>query len=882
MNIYHNAALGQDVTAVDDAGAQLAPIEHRATALMNGGFGDFMLPIIPAGARVSGQSRLANGKVPGEWTGTSWRNAWGWPKMAPLGYGAWKSLPAHTGIGLRTGSLVAFDIDVKVDPTSTDPHDMNARRLAEALRRELARHFGLPVNRLPRRERAGSTSSMIFARTEDELFKRWMTFEAAGRRYVLEFLATGQQVVVSGLHISGSVQKTNLMNCKFADLPLVSAADVTGLFVAFKEKAEAIGYSVDVKPERKPAAPTTVVRDPIKRAVLERRKDWLPDVLDLGLNMREGELRVSSEHLGRELEEDLAIYPDGIHDYGTRRSHDPISLICEFGKIDDDGNVQFGGAPEYRASNADDEEYVAVDNGRSDVERPSPAQAVTWLCRRLGSDDFPRYAGTPDWQSASKAVATAMGYRIDDIGLARVFDFVDWTAMGTPEPQSWRDDEIRDHAKLLAAVRVANPLYFAHLIDHWAGLSNVGLSVSRIDELLDEGFRDAPPLIEPAPKATSDLEAVEWIDPCRDWEGVEAQPRKWEVEGWIPHGEVTLLYGDGGIGKTLLAQQYASCAAAGRSWLGQITRPARVMCVFCEDSTAELHRRQIDINRSIGIGFSDLKNMRLVSRNFRDNFMGISSRQSATLAKTAFWYQIRDDAIAFGADVLILDTLADIYAGSELDRVQVSDFVKRFLGGLGAAVGGSVIALGHPSAAGKSSGEGTSGSTGWNNAARSRIYLEYPGSAKTGDIRQLTNKKLNYGAKGAGLKLRYNRGAFEVIAGAMPAALRDGTAVVPPSVHDAAENAIVSALMDCAGDKVQMSRAPNSQYYAPRLIKARAPDLFVAFSDAEVTDALARLEGRGAVRLDEVGRRNGRALMSYVVVPDRLSGIGSGDGGVFE
>lgn len=885
MTLQHNTAERQE--AHEDVKAAtvpdkptLLPFYQRARALNDQGYGDLLLPIIPSGAVVSGQSKPAVGKVPGEWTGTSWRNAWGWSKAPPANIGAWKSWPIETGVGVRTGGdsggVVGFDIDIDVEQMSTDAHDVKARQLAGEIRRVLAEQFGLPPNRLPRRERSNSTSSMIFARTDDELYKRVISFDADGRRHKLEFLATGQQVVVSGWHHTGVAQTTNLIGCKLSDLPRVDERDVSALFDRIKAKAEALGYAVNVGPAQKPVSNTDKVRDPVMRAVLEHRKDWLPDVLGLGLNVGDGELRVNSDHLGRDLQEALTIYSDGIYDFGTRRAHDPVSLICEFGEIDDDGDIGFGGSPDYQTG--DGEIYEAADD---EVRRPTPAQAVTWLCRRLGGENFPSYAGSPDWKSVSMTVAQAMGYRNEDLQIARVFDFVEWQGLGRREPGTWDADEIRVNGRLLSAVRIANPAAYSYLLDRWISVSNNGLSLARIEELIVEGFQDIPLAIEPTPKPPSDLKPVEWIDPCSDWEGVEARPREWEVEGWIPRGEVTLLYGDGGIGKTLLAQQYATCAASGRSWLGQITRPARVMCVFCEDNVAELHRRQIDINRSLGIGFSDLRNMRLVSRNFQNNFITTFDRKSQTLAKTAFWHQIRDDAIAFDADVLILDTIADIYAGSEIDRVQVNDFVKRFLGGLATAIGGSVIALGHPSAAGKSSGEGTSGSTGWNNASRSRLYLEYPGKAKNGDVRQLTNKKLNYGAKGAGLKLRWNRGAFDVMAGSMPAAMRDGNAIIPPSLDDAAENAVVSAIIECAGDMVPMSRATNSQYYAPKLLKARAADVLAAFNADEVADALGRLEGRGAIRLDEIGRKSGRAIMSFIVVPDKLAGANGVSGSVF-
>ncbi|MEX6979940.1 hypothetical protein AB2C28_31615, partial [Pseudomonas aeruginosa] len=92
-----------------------------------------------------------------------------------------------------------------------------------------------------------------------------------------------------------------------------------------------------------------------------------------------------------------------------------------------------------------------------------------------------------------------------------------------------------------------------------------------------------------------------------------------------------------------------------------------------------------------------------------------------------------------------LDPLSDIYAGSEIDRGQVTTFVKGCLGRLAHEIGGSVVVLAHPSQSGMSSGQGTSGSSAWSNAVRSRLYL----STLSDKARELANMKLNYGPKGS-------------------------------------------------------------------------------------------------------------------------------------
>ena len=60
------------------------------------------------------------------------------------------------------------------------------------------------------------------------------------------------------------------------------------------------------------------------------------------------------------------------------------------------------------------------------------------------------------------------------------------------------------------------------------------------------------------------------IDPL-ELDGEAIPPRRWLVDGWIPMGAVTMLAGDGGVGKSLLAMQLATACAIGQPWLGQHT-----------------------------------------------------------------------------------------------------------------------------------------------------------------------------------------------------------------------------------------------------------------------------------------------------------------------
>ena len=71
------------------------------------------------------------------------------------------------------------------------------------------------------------------------------------------------------------------------------------------------------------------------------------------------------------------------------------------------------------------------------------------------------------------------------------------------------------------------------------------------------------------------------INPA-DWEGLPVPPREWIVPGYIPHKTVTLLSGDGSVGKSLLALQLAAGRALAREWIGLMPEPGRTLILSAE------------------------------------------------------------------------------------------------------------------------------------------------------------------------------------------------------------------------------------------------------------------------------------------------------------
>jgi len=151
----------------------------------------------------------------------------------------------------------------------------------------------------------------------------------------------------------------------------------------------------------------------------------------------------------------------------------------------------------------------------------------------------------------------------------------------------------------------------------------------------------------------------------------------WIVPDWIPYGVVTGLYGDGGLGKSLLAQQLQTSTALGRPWLGLSTEKIASLGIYCEDSRDELLRRQAEINVAYGCEDSDdLENrVHWMPRLGEDNLFMTFSGGVGKL--TDFHEGVTEAAVRLGVKLVIVDTAADVFGGNENDRGQVRQFISR-------------------------------------------------------------------------------------------------------------------------------------------------------------------------------------------------------------
>jgi RecA-family ATPase len=336
---------------------------------------------------------------------------------------------------------------------------------------------------------------------------------------------------------------------------------------------------------------------------------------------------------------------------------------------------------------------------------------------------------------------------------------------------------------------------------------------------------------------------LQWAD-TTGWDSEPCPVREWAVLDRIPLRQVTLFSGEGAIGKSILELMLCVAHVTGKDWLRSMPEPGGALYFGCEDDEKELRIRLHSILEHYDTTFDNLKaaGFRFKSLAGEDAVLGALDR-SGIIKPTALFDQLYEQAGDLKPKHIGIDTSADVFAGNEIDRAQVRQFIS-MLRRLAIVSGGSVVLLSHPSLTGINTGTGISGSTAWHNSVRARIYMTAPkltpGEQPDNDVREVIFKKSNYGRAADGLMLRYQRGLF------LPEA---GLSNIDQAAREAeVEKAFMTAAGKLEARGQDLGPAPQSHHYAPTLI-AKEPEA-KGMKKAELIAALNRLLDRGAVRVE--------------------------------
>ena len=308
-----------------------------------------------------------------------------------------------------------------------------------------------------------------------------------------------------------------------------------------------------------------------------------------------------------------------------------------------------------------------------------------------------------------------------------------------------------------------------------------------------------------------------------------APPKREEVvPGWIPRSTVVYLAGSGGLGKTTLAQQLAFSVANGEPWLGLKTVGGSVLGLFGEDDSAELLRRASRIFEANMLEPDKASTgLYLDARAGKDNLlMTFNARRVGR--PTALFDTVREHCAEIHPALVVLDNVAQLFGGEENDRGQVTQFINS-LTGVARDFNCAVLLLGHPA---KTAGSEYSGSTAWENAVRTRLFLD---RQEDGTL-LLRKAKSNYSAlEDIRIEYRFPPGVFVRFKG-------NGDL---PQAAEAAKPVVVEALRVLTARQQATSHVRTARNYLPKLMAG--DDLLGDVSQEAAARALGALIDAGEV-----------------------------------
>jgi RecA-family ATPase len=236
-------------------------------------------------------------------------------------------------------------------------------------------------------------------------------------------------------------------------------------------------------------------------------------------------------------------------------------------------------------------------------------------------------------------------------------------------------------------------------------------------------------------------------------------PREWLVHERIPMHNVTLLNGEGAIGKSLLLMQLSGASVLRKEWIGTLPEQGPVLYVSCEEDDNEICRRMEAVAQHLGSTRSEMleRGLRVLSFAGRDAILGQPDR-NGIIRPTALFEQLRREAMQLRPKLIVIDPAADVFAGKENDRAQTRQFIT-LLRGLAIDAGSAVMMAAHPSLTGIATNTGLSGNTAWHNSVRARMYFK-PAPGDDTSLRVLEVKKNNYGPVSESIVLRWRDGVY--------------------------------------------------------------------------------------------------------------------------
>jgi len=299
------------------------------------------------------------------------------------------------------------------------------------------------------------------------------------------------------------------------------------------------------------------------------------------------------------------------------------------------------------------------------------------------------------------------------------------------------------------------------------------------------------------------------------------EPHPHFVANWIPEGEVTLLAGHGGAGKSFVALVVAVFVALGIPFAGLMTKQASTLFYSAEDGSTALKKRLAKICGALKVEVASLKGkLHLLDVSDLDPALHREQRGRQPVdTETLMLAKLSEMTNRFDIGFVVIDNASDAYDDDEIKRANVRRFTRSLRTRI-ARPGRSVLLLAHinkeSAKHGRQAGtEDYSGSTAWHNGVRSRLSLIPDGA----NMMKIEHVKANLGPKAEPVFLEWQDGV-PLPAGTNPmpgAELRKAAMLQAEAARDEADNDALIAIIDDFDRRGQ--RVPTSTMGAGNVYK---------------------------------------------------------------
>ncbi len=352
-----------------------------------------------------------------------------------------------------------------------------------------------------------------------------------------------------------------------------------------------------------------------------------------------------------------------------------------------------------------------------------------------------------------------------------------------------------------------------------------------------------------------------------DLAAAEHKPHSFAVWPIIPARVVTLLSAHGGVGKSNLALTIAAHYACGRDFAHyRIDEAGRALFVSFEDAGDLVRFRLRRIAAAYDLPIESLqRRMTIVDGSDGDGTMAVEYGANGTreLISTRMHDEVCD--FARGHGLIVVDNASDAYGANENDRRQVRTFM-RMLGSIARGNDAGMLLLAHVDKAVARSGATSdrySGSTAWNNSARSRLELTVSDGVIT-----LSHAKHNLSHAADPLRLLWTEGGVLIPAGAVA----DGIALARSDNGNADVDSLIVAMRAAENAAVIVPTGRTGPATAQRVLEA-LPEFPKRLRGSKGRDAfwsaLSRLQADGVVETVEytTQARHARTRFALVYAP---------------